>query len=469
MKFILALILTPSLLTAQSGPIAIRNVTVVDVTSVSADRALLPSQTVVIDGDRITQVGPAASVRVPEEATIINASGKYLIPGLWDMHAHVLFNGMRDPLLKLLIANGITGIRDMGGEQLDQLEGLKQEIAAGRIVGPRIVASGPIVDGPQPVWPFSISVSDAESGRAAVRALKHKGADFIKVYSLLPRTAYFAIAEEARKQHLPFAGHVPNAITAVEAADAGQRSIDHVRLYLDVSSEETELRAERAAAEAKGSAEFMRVRATQAARLMSSLSPTKITALAHRFARTGTWFVPTLAVHRGFAFLKDSVLINDGRRRYMPADIKNMWATQQTRTPDAVVAQSRAYFEKDLELVGRMHEGGANILAGSDMLNPHVFPGFSLHEELALLVRAGLTPFEALQAATINPASYLGRTAEFGSITVGKRADLILLEANPLDMIVNTERIHTVFARGKGFDTEQRRALLAEVETAFRN
>ena len=203
MKSIAFLLMVPSLLTAQHVPTAIRNVTVVDVTTTSAHRALLRNQTIVINDDVITHLGPTASSRIPAGATIIDGTGKYLIPGLWDMHAHVLFNGMRDPLLKLLVANGVTGIRDMGGEQLDQLQQLKQEIAAGRILGPRIVAAGPIVDGPQPMWPFSIAVWDEESGRAAVRILKQKGADFVKVYSTLPRTAYFAIADEARKQQLP--------------------------------------------------------------------------------------------------------------------------------------------------------------------------------------------------------------------------------------------------------------------------
>lgn len=462
--FLLALSSSPARLVAQTKeqPLVLRHATVIDVVSGRTK----PDMAVVIEGSRITALARDGEVRVPVGARIVDASGKFVIPGLWDMHSHFLFERFREPFMKLFIANGITGVRDLGGEQLGQLGQIRQSIAEGKVLGPRIVAAGPIVDGPKPVWPFSIAVSNAEEGRRAVRTLKEKGADFVKVYSLLPREAYFAIADEAKKQKIPFAGHIPNAITAAEASDAGQSTIEHIFVYLDVSSDEKELRRERLAAEAKGQSEINKVRAAQATRVLDTFSEEKVKLLGERFARNGTWFVPTLTVHRGFAFLDDPSFIEDSRLRYMPEAIKGYWKTQRERTPDEVIRRSRLYYAKDLQIVGLMHRAGAKLLAGSDMMNPHIYPGFSLHDELTLLVEAGLTPFEALQTATVNPAKFFGRENEFGAVERGKLADLVLLEANPLENISHTRRINAVVVNGKYLPKESLQKLLAEAEAA---
>src|SRR5688572_9242508 len=278
----------------SQGTLVIKDVTVVDMTGKSTKN----TTTLIVENGRIARIG--RGLKAPKGAAVVDGRGKFLIPGLWDMHSHFFFGNFRDPFMKLTLANGVTGVRDMGGEQFDQLGKIKQDVENGTLVGPLIIAPGPIVDGPKPVWEFSIPVANPDEGRKAVQTLKAKNADFVKVYSLLSRDSYFAIANEAKKQNIPFAGHVPNNVSNAEASDAGQKSIDHIRVYLDASSEEQAFRREREEAEAEGPAELNRVRSDQTDRLLSTFREEKITALAQRFSRNGTWFVPTLTVHRSF-------------------------------------------------------------------------------------------------------------------------------------------------------------------------
>src|SRR5215475_2894331 len=217
-------------------PLVINHVTVIDATGADAKSDMA----VVITGDRITAIGKAAEVKFPKDAQLVEAAGKFLIPGLWDMHTHIA----TQDFLGLFIANGVTGVRDMGGVW-EALSLWRRLIKEGRLTGPRIVAAGPIVDGPKPVWPFSIAVADEKQARQAVASLKQRGVDFIKVYSLLPREAYFAIADEARKQGMSVAGHVPFSVSAAEVAEAGQKSIEHLdMLLLGCSDQDEEVRKE---------------------------------------------------------------------------------------------------------------------------------------------------------------------------------------------------------------------------------
>jgi hypothetical protein len=206
--------------TAVTHPLAIVGVTVIG----GKNAQPAPDRTVLVSGDRITLVGDAATTPVPEGARVVDGRGKFLVPGFWDMHVH----GTAIPIFPLLfVANGVTGVRDMFGP-LDEVGPVRDAIASEARIGPRIVAAGRIIDGPNPVWPGSHAVATAAEGRAAVHAVRDEGSDFVKVYSLLPRPAYFAIADEARKLDMTFAGHVPDAVTAAEASAVGQGSIEHL-------------------------------------------------------------------------------------------------------------------------------------------------------------------------------------------------------------------------------------------------
>ena len=444
-------------------PLVFTHVTIIDATGAPAQ----PGMTVVIRGDRIAELGKSGTVRAPAGAQVVDAKGKFMIPGLWDMHVHWLDKDY----LPLFLANGVTGIRIMWGEPFHHQ--WRREIAHGALLGPRMEIASAIVDGPKPIWPGSLAVGTAAEGRQAVIRSKQEGADFIKVYSRLPREAYFAIADEAKKQGLPFAGHVPGAVTVSEASDAGQKSIEHLTGVLDAcSSREEELR--KASADAwlnlpEGQA--FPSRATLRALMRQSLetfSPEKANALFAHLARNHTWQCPTLTVQRNMAFIQDPAIRNDPRVKYMPPEIVSGWnpagdfRLSDKNQEDFEVAQ--ATYRKLKEVVGLMRRAGVEFLAGTDVLNPYCFPGFSLHDELTLLVEAGLSPLEALQAATLNPARYLGQNKDLGTVEKGKIADLVLLDANPLEDIGNSRKIDAVVVGGKLRPKAELRKMLAGVE-----
>lgn len=414
-------------------PLALIHVTVIDATGAPAKRGM----TVVITNGRITALGRTGTVRIPESAKVIDASGKYLIPGLWDMHIHSMNyeNGRR--FLPLLAAHGITGVRDMGSPLEDVLR-LRRETREGKIAGPRMVLAGPLLQGALPFQvPFITSVHNTTEARRAVVHLRGRGVDFVKLQDALPRELYTAIAAEAKRQNLPFAGHVPPSVSALEATSAGQRSIEHLggRFYgvlLACSSREAELSgrirvvvndALRALNEKREPADSEIFRAAFTKLLLDSYDERKAAALFSAFKKNGTWQVPTLIAQPIRA------AINGGRTDLNADDIR----------------YARLLARKQLEVVFAMKRAGVKIMAGTD-LPPD---GSTLHAELALLVEAGLSPMEALQAATRNPAEFLGRLGSLGTVERGKIADLVLLDANPLEDIRNTKKIHAVIVGGE--------------------
>ncbi len=440
---LLILVLAGRLLLAQEQPVAataIRNVTVVDVAT-GAERA---NQTVRIEAGRILAVGATQEA----DATLpgaVDGHGGYLIPGLWDMHVHV----HDADELPLYVANGVTGIRIMSGERDEA--GYRAELARGTI-SPEIYLASAIVDGSEPpTWPGSIVVRKPEEARRTVDEIKASGADFIKVYNGIPREAYFALADEARQKHIDFEGHVPDAITAQEASAAGQRSMEHLQgIGLACSKEQESLTG------ALLRAEFFRQRMAVEAEAYRTFDPAKCQALFAEFRRNDTWQVPTLTVRRMWAHLDDSKMAADPRLAYIDRRFRERWQdrirpmTQRWRAPEYGMA--RGIFSVDEQVTRQMFHAGVPLMAGTDAMNPYCFPGFSLHDELALLVESGLTPLAALQAATVNPAKFLGRSNELGTVEPGKIASLVLLRADPLADIRNTTQIEAVWVRGRPFD-----------------
>ncbi|MEP6821454.1 MAG: amidohydrolase family protein, partial [Chthoniobacterales bacterium] len=380
------------------------------------DGKITTDAVLVIDGDKIQSVGSAAELKVPEDARRIDCAGKFIIPGLWDMHVH-LAGGTADPkwsrdsLLPLLIANGITGIRDMGGD-LSALKSWRSEIEAGKRVGPRIVAAGPFLADAKPGTEDTLPVPNPRAARRAVRKVKKQRGDFIKILTKLSRESYFAIADEAKFQEIPFVGHVPDSITAAEASAAGQKSIEHIfysNLAFDCSAQEAELRQQRTdAVDRKDNAALAKIRTAAEA----SFDPKKAAALWQTFARNQTWICPTLVAIQTIAHQRDlAAKTDDPRLAYVPPALRAKWTPEEIAkdltSEVALWYQDQADF--DLKVVRSMHAAGVPILAGSDSLDPLNYPGSGLHEELQLLVRAGLTPMEALQTATSNPARFLDR------------------------------------------------------------
>ncbi|MFQ5925849.1 MAG: amidohydrolase family protein [Terriglobia bacterium] len=463
---LLLLFVLPDLLLVQSEKnppqksLVFTHLTVIDATGAPAQ----PDTTVVITGDRISALSKTGKVTVPKDAQVVDATGKFLIPGLWDMHVHTLWQEtLTETFFPLFIANGVTGVRDMGGH-LELFLQWRKEIAEGKLLGPRLVAAGPIVDGPEPVHPeVSIAVANEAEGRDAVNSLKKRGADFIKVYNL-PREAYFAIADEAKKQGIPFAGHVPLAVTAAEASNAGQRSFEHLTPF--VGTDQPDLAC--ASLEATSRQERGPTSTIPAAS-GDAQSEEKCKALFARFVRNATWQVPTLVVRRARAFLDRRSIASDARLRYIPASMTQEWEMRRTdrlQRPAKYFSKIKREYQKELILVSVMHRARVRFLTGSDVGNPYLYPGFSLHDELALLVEAGFTPMKVLQAATRNAAEYLGLLESLGTVEERKIADLVLLEANPLEEISNTQRIAAVVVRGKLIPKSSLEAILADVEAA---
>jgi len=426
---------------------AILHVTVIDVTG--GEPAL--NQTVLITANRIIAMGETGQIIVPPGANVIDATGKFLIPGLWDMHVHILQRERHKEFFPLLIANGVTGIRDMGSppDQIEAIKRLRKQIEEGDVLGPRIVAAGPMVDGPNPMFPeLSVAVSNEAEARQTVRDLQSSGADFIKVYSLLPRSAYFALADEAKQRNIPFAGHVPESVSALEASDAGQRSIEHLSgVRLACSANETELRQKLVEARSKSDASLL----YQALRYVyaksrETYSEEKADALFARFVANDTWQVPTLVVARFVAQANS----NPGEKTdvLQSNEMMNHNACAKGLTQDEFESVSTSA-QSGFDLVIAMKRAGVKFMAGTDAPNPFVTPGPSLHDELELLVQAGFTPLEALQSATRNPAEYLGRLDRLGTIEEGKLADLVLLDANPIEDIRNARKIWAVVLNGK--------------------
>ncbi len=451
-------------------PVAITHVNVVDV-----ERGhIVADQTVVITGNRISAVSRTGSARIPRGARTFDGTGKYLIPGLWDMHVHAVVPGLGEYFLPLLLANGVTGVRDMFTTTA-AVAGFRSRIASGEMAGPRVGTFGALVDGDPPVWPGSVVARTPEDGRRIVDSLRNAGVGFVKVYSrLLPET-FGAIAERARALGMPVAGHVPALVSASAAARAGQRTVEHLSQVMHgCSSREEELIGQMIAAVLsdrggpKGWDSAGVVSRGQAGPLVDSFDKARCARLALDFKAAGTWMVPTLAVIHSVTFFDDSTLAQDSRLKYIPAFLKNAWnpktdAGSKKSPPEDLALRNKVY-ARHLEIVGLFHRNGVKFLAGTDLANPHLYPGFSLHDELGLLVSVGFTPLEALQAATIDPARFLGATDSLGTVAPGKLADLVLLGANPLTDIANVRKIEVVIADGRVYDGEARTRLFTDAE-----
>jgi len=453
-KIALLLFLIPVFLFALPKPkpdeiLVISHVTVIDVTGGPSKSDI----NVIITGDKITQIGPSDKTPAPQGAHVVDGSGKFLIPGLWDMHVH----WYNEAFLPLFTANGVTGVRQMFGFPM-HLQ-WRKDLEKGSLAGPRMSLASPIVDGPHPVWPDSISVHNEAEGRQTVKKVKQWGADFVKVYSLLPRDAYFGIADESKKEGIPFAGHVPFSVSAAEASDAGQKSIEHLTgVLLACSRNEDALRNELVSENTPAA----RMRADLKA--LDSYDDKKAAALFQKFVQNGTWQCPTLTVLRSSAYLDDNRFTSDGRIRYMPMPIRNRWI-QRADNVNRNFGDARKVLQKEVQIVGAMRRANVQFLAGTDTGNPFCFPGFSLHDELTLLVIAGLTPIEALRAATLNPAKYLGMDQTLGTIETGKLADLVLLDADPLQDIKNTQKIESVIENGRLYDRKALNRMLSQAES----
>lgn len=463
---------TPAPPPAITGDYALEGVTVVALDgSPSRDNA-----TIVVRGNRIVAITDAAA-RLDPAVRRVPLPGKFVIPGLIDMHVHN--QDIEAIFPALFVANGVTTVREMSGAPF--VLAWRDRVARGELLGPRFVVSSPILDGSPSLWQNSpiahLAIENADQARDAVRRSKAEGYDFLKVYSRLSRESYLAIVGEAKAVGLTFAGHCPDYVPIVESSGLGQSSFEHMYgVMFATSRDEAALRNRLEATTLPPdtitgyNAWFQQTHAIEwdAA---SSYDDAKASALFATFAKNGTAHVPTLTMHGVLDTPTTAIVPDDPRLAYLPASAVAGWRWQLAEIylkgrADAEAAERPQLFQKRLALVAAMHEAGVTILAGTDAMTPYVFPGAGLHDELALLVRAGLTPAEALSAATREPARFLGLGSELGTVEQGKVADFVVLDADPLGDIARTKAIHAVVVQGKLVDANARTKLLEDIANA---
>ncbi len=416
---------------------------------------ILENQTVIVRDGLITEIGPTAKIKVPDEATRIDGRGKYLMPGLADMHVHVRSEGE----LTLLVAHGVTTIRDMFGSPYKTV--WRDRIARGDMFGPTIYAAGPIVDGFPPNASEMTVVKTAEDAERVVARQKQRGYDFIKVYHQLSREAYDAVLAAAKKHSIPVAGHVTSPVGVERALKSGQRCIEHLDNYTYAIQRADSPYFGHSAVEFHQDESAWR-------RSVNFVDEAKIPALAKATREAGVWNCPTLITYRdwGLTVEETGERLKQPEMKYVHPMLMAHWSPDNqedipysdTLESNEDVSLMKRRVEVHKKLTKALNDAGAGILLGTDAGTPFVIPGFSALEELELLTSAGLTPYEAIKTGTRNAAQYLDASDEFGAVTVGKRADLILLEDNPLKDISNTRRRAGVMLRGRWLpETELRR------------
>ncbi|WLW55774.1 amidohydrolase family protein [Streptomyces sp. SX92] len=451
---------------------ALTHATVIDATGAPAKRDM----TVVVSGARIAAVGRTGTVAVPPGARVVDLAGKYVVPGLIESHVHSA--GPEAVVPPLYALTGVTTVREMRGDVLHHE--WRHEIESGRLLGPRWVIGSAIVDGRPSLHTHDtgslVEVGNAREAREAVRQAKRENADFVKVYSRLDRASYLAIADEARRRRIPFAGHCPDTVTLPEAIRTGHRTFEHMdSLTLATSAHEKEIREGLAAITVDASQDsFHRYRDWYAAvhpleyRAVLGYDRAKARALFADLAGDRSGVVPTLVIHRVLEVPEENHETDEWK--YLPASMTGWWrevadVVTGGRTPEEA-RRIREIFDHKTKLVGEMRRSGVRILAGTDTGNPFVVPGFALHDELELLVGAGLTTMQALRAATDQPARVFGLGHDLGTVESGKLADLVVLDADPLANIRNTRSIHALVVNGRLITHEERAGLLTEIEKA---
>jgi hypothetical protein len=455
-----------------TGDFIIRHVDVIDVTG----GQLWRDRDVVVRQGLVASVEPAASAFLAGELVEIDGRGRFLIPGLWDMHTHssTLAPQYYHPLL---IANGVTGVREMWGCMsepesfvacIDDRRRWTDALEDHSGLSPRFISQSSFqINGGNEVpeeYPEFFKVLDENDASQIAAFYAAAGADFLKIYSELPLSAYRSLADQARRHGLFLAGHRPLSVSLEEMLAVGQKSVEHPRLFLFECY--------------RHAATFRALRDPMAAydehlrqRLVDEHDAQRCKVLMREMANSATWWVPTLQVLKMSAYAGDESFRRDRRLNYIPYLIRegiwlpdaNRAASQATPDPDSGVF--RRMYRMALGHVGQAHAAGIKILVGTDAGDTYIFPGFSVHDELGELVAAGLSPLHAIRAATIESAVFGGVGAVYGSIEVGKVADMILLDDNPLADIRHTRKIRGLFFNGRFYDRAALDQLLDFVES----
>ena len=446
---------------AAAEPTTIDHVTIIDV----AHGTRTQDQGISFDGDRITAIGPSP---LRGSGRRVDGTGLFVLPGLWDMHVHSHRERRWTYHYPLFRAFGITGVRDAGTHLGSALAHRLQ--AKADPLAPRVIWGGPIVDGAPQVNSFGLSAEDETSGRLLVRELHRQGFDFLKVYDRLTPGAYRGLASEARRLGMPLEGHVPLAVSPELVVASGQRLIDHLTLIAEGCSARALAVVQRKNMEAPRESDSLSILMSDEVR--AAMTPFDIAAckpLFERLARAQVWQVPTYVQLETFiAPAPQATWL--ARRDYVSPGLWADWEAYVKEADSAALANGQRFLDVQLSLLKPMVDAGVPILAGTDTSSePWVFAGYSLHRELELFVKAGLTPLQAIQTATLNPRLYAGHEKGKPLIQVGGRADLVLFAADPTTDIAGLATIRGVVARGLYQDRASLDALLVDAKLRARS
>lgn len=446
----------------QEVDLLIRNATIINI----EDGSLIENRSVYISGDSIVAVGDEQLSNTYHASAEIDATGKFLMPGLWDNHVH--FGGAEyvdenEQLLPLYLAFGVTTVRDAAGDISLEVLKWREEINAGKRIGPTILTSGPKLEGIESIWPGDLEIGTEEELETALDSLDKLKVDFIKITdNTLKPELFLEAVKRATKRGYSVSGHIPAALTIDQVSKAGQKTVEHLSYLMRATSP---LEKEISAGRADGS-----ISGAEAAKMQADTYSDSL-ALANfkLFASQGTGVVPTLLISHNIAYLEDTDFESDTILNYLGPQLKEsyQWRIQRMAGESAEAKQARKDgFEKVANLIPLVQQSGMKIIAGTDAgyLNTYDFPGLAIHLELQKLVEYGLSPQEALEASLVNGPDYFGLGQKYGEVAAGKKADLLLLNSNPLDDISNTLSILDVIKGGKIYDRQKLDQMLSDIK-----
>ena len=433
---------------------------------------VIKNRLVAISGQRISAIDTMSRLGRYKALRYVDAKGQYLIPGLWDMHIHLRGGkqlvAANKKLLPLFLVNGITTVRECGGDMTDSVLQWRKMIEAGTLAGPKIYTAGRKIDGPNPTWAGSIAVQTAADVSRALDTLQQLGVDFVKVYdSKISREAYLETIGQAQQRGLTVTGHMPFTVELREAVDAGLDASEHLYYVFKACSAKEDSITEVVRQTEHSTAPLGLFGALPA--LYNSFDNAKAHALFAYLAKQHCAVVPTLAVSNTLQHLAENDHASDTLLQYIDPGIQATYAQRfnsARRQTAATHAFMQQFEEKATAMVPQLYAAGVMVLAGSDCgaSNSFVYPGTSLHDELKLMVAAGLTPAQALCTSTVNGSAFMKAGAVYGSLGAGKSSDLVILAANPLENINAIDQISFVLAHGKLYDREDLDQLLKRIK-----
>lgn len=461
------------------GGLCIEHITVID-----AKNGLLPDRTVVIQEGKISQVVSSKDLKLSSVNQVVDGRGKFMIPGLWDAHVHFAYQEELAPtMLKLFMAYGITSVRDTGGE-INFLKKLKDACAEKPTETPRIMIAGPLIDGLPTVYdgsdpghpPLAVGANSVEDAVRIVDQLDSIGVDFIKAYEMLTPEQFKAVIARAHEKGLKVTGHVPLSMDVVSASNVGLNSMEHLRnLEMSMASGSDNLLKERLdmlehGKQGHGGKLRSAIHSAQRMWSLENSDSVEVNKVLSVLAKNQTWQIPTLTIDVFDAYKTFATPSWQESFKYLPSHIEQRWKTE---IADLVAGGQdpsiKEYADWMVNMIGEIHKAKIGIMAGTDCPIYYLTPGLSLHEELALLVKAGLSPLEAIETATLKPAQYFDLEKELGLIEEGMLADLLILDANPLTDIRNTTEINAVVKQGRMYTRQELDAMLEELDFTLSN